>query len=157
MEELENDPENPCFGCGPNNPKGLRLKFFRDGTRVVAETTLGKEYSAWPGQAHGGVAFAALECTCQWTFYTHVGQVGPTERFSMDFKSRILVGKPLRLVGRVKRETPRIVSVRAELIQGRTVRAFMEQDIRVVKDRKEFARLRPSVEITDVMAKNLPP
>ena len=155
MKELENDPENPCFGCGPNNPAGLRLRFFEDDGEVVAETTLGDQFSSWPGQAHGGVVFGALECTCQWTFYSVKHRSGPTMKFAVGFPSRIKVGEPLKLVGRVVKQTTKVVSVRAELLQAGVLRAFMEQDIRVVRDLAEFKKLRPSVKIDAVMKKNL--
>jgi hypothetical protein len=35
MIELENDPDNPCFGCGPSNPVGLHLHFFKKGNEDV--------------------------------------------------------------------------------------------------------------------------
>src|SRR5208283_4867909 len=98
----------------------------------------------------------ALECTCQWTFYAAKGQVGPTERFVIDFPSRVLVGEPSKLVGTVTIEHPQIVSVRAELIQAGLVRANMEQDIRVVYSREEFMKLRPAVKLDSVMERNLP-
>ena len=31
---LENDPRNPCVGCGPLNPRGLQLKFEKVGEEV---------------------------------------------------------------------------------------------------------------------------
>jgi len=156
VAEFENDPENSCFGCGPNNPVGLRLKFFKtEDDKIFAEKIFDTGYSAWSGQVHGGVIFAALECTCQWTFYTRKGIVGPTERFTINFPSRAFVGEPSKLVGRVTREDSQVVSVRADLIQAREVRATMDQDIRVVHSREEFMKLRPAVRIDSVMERNL--
>lgn len=154
--ELENDPDNPCFGCGPNNQAGLQLKFYKEGKGIKAEKAFDERYSAWPGQLHGGVAFAALECTCQWTFYTLVGHSGPTERFSMDFPSRVLLHEPVTILGRVVREQANdIVGVRAELIQSGVLRVWMDQDIRVVHSAEEFVRHRPAVKMDEVMKRNL--
>jgi acyl-coenzyme A thioesterase PaaI-like protein len=154
---MENDPDNPCFGCGPNNQYGLNLKFFRTGDKTVsAEKTFDKRFSAWPGQVHGGIVFAALECTCQWAFYSVKGQVGPTERFAINFPSRVLIDEPAKLIGSALKENDEIVCVRAELIQQEQVRAWMEQDIRIVYSREEFMRLRPAVNVDSIMARNLP-
>ena len=98
--------------------------------------------------------FAALECTCQWTFHTYKGQVGPTERFQIEFVSRVLTGEKTRLVGRVVSEKSDIVSVSAQIFQSEQMRAFMNQDIRVVKSIEEFRRLRPAVKFDSVMEKN---
>jgi acyl-coenzyme A thioesterase PaaI-like protein len=157
MIEVENDPDNPCFGCGPNNIHGLNLKFLKvDDNKIIAEKTFDERYSAWTGQVHGGIVFAALECTCQWTFYATKGRVGPTESFGISFPSRVLVGEPTKLIGTAMRETPETVSIKAELVQSGQVRAIMDQDIRVVHSREEFARLRPAVKLDPVMERNLP-
>jgi len=55
------------------------------------------------------------------------------------------------------RETPELVTVRAELLQGGVMRALMEQEIRVVKSKEEFRKLRPAAKITRVIEEMLPP
>ena len=104
--ELENDPDNPCFGCGPNNPVGLHLHFFKKGNEVFAEKTFGKGYDCWPGQLHGGIIFGILECTLQWTFYAETGHVGPTRKFTFDPSGQVFIGKPVKLVGRITKRGP---------------------------------------------------
>jgi hypothetical protein len=85
-----------------------------------------------------------------------MGHSGPTERFSVDFPSRVLLHEPATLVGRVVRERANdIVGIRAEPIQSGETRVWMEQDIRVVHPAEEFARLRPPVKIDEVMKRNL--
>jgi len=153
--ELENDPDNPCFGCGPNNPVGLHLHFFKKGNEVFAERTFGKGYDCWPGQLHGGIIFGILECTLQWTFYAETGHVGPTRKFTFDPSGQVFIGKPVKLVGRVTRTGPDSISLRAEVIQEGTVRASMDSEIAVVSSIEEFKRLRPTVEIDEVMSRNL--
>ena len=155
---MENDPDNPCFGCGPNNPIGLGLRFFEEGKLVFTQTVFADNHSARPGQVHAGVIFAALECTCSWTFYAFKRLATLTERYlAIDFVSKVAVRTPVRLEGRIMRETPEPVTVRAELLQGGVVRAFMEQEVRVVKSKEEFRKLRPAAEITRVLEEMLPP
>jgi hypothetical protein len=156
-EELENDPDNPCFGCGPKNPKGMKLLFFKnDDMSIFADVVFDTDYSSWPGQVYGGIVFGALECTCQWTFYNFKGQVGPTERFQIEFLSRVLTNEKSRLVGRIVKEDSDIVSVKAEIFQEEQLRAFMNQEMRIVRSREEFRKLRPAVKFDSVMEKNLP-
>ncbi len=55
-------PDLPCFGCGPANAEGLRLKSFRDGDRYVAR------FRPWPvhdngmGSLNGGIIATVLDC-----------------------------------------------------------------------------------------------
>lgn len=153
--ELENDPDNPCFGCGPNNPIGLQLKFFKQGDKVFAEKTFEKGYDCWPGQLHGGIIFGILECACQWTFYMATGHVGPTKRFSFDPVGQVFTGKPVRIEGRVTKIEPKSVFIRSEIIQSGEVQASIESEIAVVSSIDEFKRLRPTVMIDEVMSRNL--
>jgi len=155
VTELENDPENPCFGCGPNNPVGLRLRFFKRGKEVIAEKTFEKGYDCWPGQLHGGIIFGILECTLQWTFYSETGHVGPTRKFMFDPSGQVFIGKPMQVVGRVTGRSNDSIFLRAEVIQDGTVRASVDSEIAVVSSLAEFKRLRPTVEIDDVMKRNL--
>ena len=49
-------PRNFCFGCGADNPDGMRLKFKLDGDgkRFICRFKLSKRYVGPPGHAHGG-------------------------------------------------------------------------------------------------------
>jgi uncharacterized protein (TIGR00369 family) len=55
--------KNYCFGCGMNNPEGMRLKFKYDeaGGRFVCRFRLGKRYTGPPGHAHGGIIATILD------------------------------------------------------------------------------------------------
>lgn len=57
MTRLEINPENPCFGCGGANPRGMKLVFERDDARqrIVGRFRLGAEYQGGPGFIHGGI------------------------------------------------------------------------------------------------------
>jgi acyl-coenzyme A thioesterase PaaI-like protein len=60
-------PQNACFGCGPANEKGLRIKSVVEGDEVVARWTSEKHYEAFPGMLNGGICGALLDCHCNWT------------------------------------------------------------------------------------------
>jgi uncharacterized protein (TIGR00369 family) len=53
---------NHCFGCGLDNPSGLRLKFFVDPDRnVVCRVRLARRFAGPPGHAHGGIIATLLD------------------------------------------------------------------------------------------------
>lgn len=70
MARLENPEENPCFGCGPGNPRGLVLSMHREdheGREVVrTEHTPTEEEIGWPGFMHGGLHFLLLYEVSYW-------------------------------------------------------------------------------------------
>ena len=55
--------KNNCFGCGMNNPGGMRLKFKydEDRGRFVCHFRLSKRYTGPPGHAHGGIIATILD------------------------------------------------------------------------------------------------
>lgn len=50
-----------CFGCGKDNPIGLKLEFQTDGNNVKTEFTPGKQYQGWSGYLHGGITACILD------------------------------------------------------------------------------------------------
>jgi uncharacterized protein (TIGR00369 family) len=55
--------KNYCFGCGKNNPDGMRLKFAYDEKLggFVGRFRLAKRFSGPPGHAHGGIIATILD------------------------------------------------------------------------------------------------
>ncbi len=72
MVALENPPENGCFGCGPANERGLKLRFERvelpDGTAEL-RTFFRPEpnETGWPGLFHTGLHFTVLYEVSYWS------------------------------------------------------------------------------------------
>ncbi len=53
--------EGFCFGCGQNNPIGLKLRFTKDGDTIHTEYTPHKMFQGWPGLLHGGILACLLD------------------------------------------------------------------------------------------------
>jgi acyl-coenzyme A thioesterase PaaI-like protein len=54
---------NHCFGCGPANREGLRLKFFAAGIddRAICNVQIPLRYEGPPGHVHGGIIATLLD------------------------------------------------------------------------------------------------
>jgi acyl-coenzyme A thioesterase PaaI-like protein len=59
-------PRSICFGCGPANPGGLRVRSFRDGDALVATWQAAEVHQAFPGVVNGGIVGALLDCHANW-------------------------------------------------------------------------------------------
>jgi len=73
-------PNNACWGCGPANPDGLRIRSFLKNNEVVAEWKAEKKYEAFPGVLNGGVIGTLLDCHCNWTAAFHLMKRAGAER-----------------------------------------------------------------------------
>ena len=93
-------PDGICFGCGPRNEQGLRIKSFLEGDEVVAYWMPQAHHQAWPGILNGGIIGALLDChsnMAAWLALTQGGQ-DPGSTVTADFA----VNSPdqLRSIGR---------------------------------------------------------
>ena len=65
-------PGNACFGCGPSNEKGLKIKSFVTGAEVVAEFDPERHHEAFDGMLNGGIIGTLLDCHSNWTAAWHL-------------------------------------------------------------------------------------
>lgn len=68
-------PEGRCFGCGPANPEGLRIRSLpsaADPDVVVADWTPGPHHEAFEGVLNGGIIGTLLDCHSNWTATWHL-------------------------------------------------------------------------------------
>jgi acyl-coenzyme A thioesterase PaaI-like protein len=65
-------PNGACFGCGPRNEKGLRVKSHVRGDEVVATWRAEKLHEAYDGALSGGVIGTLMDCHSNWTAAYHL-------------------------------------------------------------------------------------
>jgi uncharacterized protein (TIGR00369 family) len=102
-------PANACFGCGPANPKGLRIRSFESGDEVVCEWRPEKHHEAFDGILSGGIIGTLLDCHSNWAATHHLmrrsGSGAPpctvTAEFSVKFLRPTPAAHPVTLHARV--------------------------------------------------------
>lgn len=72
-------PKNACFGCGPANKDGLRIKSYVEGDEVVCTWRPEPMHQAFPGVLNGGIIGALLDCHCNWAAAYHLMQAQELE------------------------------------------------------------------------------
>lgn len=68
-------PHNTCFGCGPANAQGLRIRSFPvegDGDPLGCTWRPSPHHEAFPGMLNGGITGALLDCHANWTAAHHL-------------------------------------------------------------------------------------
>ena len=69
--QLRYAPISRCFGCGPANEHGLRIRSFPEGDEVVCRFTPQPHHEAFDGFLNGGIIGALFDCHCNWTAIHH--------------------------------------------------------------------------------------
>lgn len=101
---------NTCFGCGPDNPDGLRIRIFRDpgnASRLVGTYQPRAAQTGFPQIVHGGLQFTALDCMAAWTvlILRQPGKMMPITRSAATrFLTPATLGTELALSSEVIRE-----------------------------------------------------
>ena len=124
-------PHNKCFGCGPANEKGLRIKSVVKGDVVVAEWTPEVHHEAFPGVLNGGIVGALLDCHSNWTAAWHLmtkqGATTPpctvTAEFHVKMKRPTPTNGPVLLRAKVVESADDRAVIDAELEAGGKVTA----------------------------------
>lgn len=65
-------PSNRCFGCGPANEKGLRIRSFVEGDELVCTWHPEPHHTAFEGMLNGGICGALLDCHSNWAAAFHL-------------------------------------------------------------------------------------
>lgn len=106
-------PGNACFGCGPSNPQGLRIRSFVERDEVVARWLPEPHHQAFPGVLNGGIIGALLDCHCNWAAAHHLMQRRKLDRppctvtadYAIQLKRPCPMDKPISLRAKVVEST----------------------------------------------------
>ena len=101
-----------CFGCGPLNEEGLRLKFEPGPDGSVAEYLVPERFQSWAGMAHGGIVALMLDEAVGWAAW-HAGHPGVTGRLQVSYRRPLKLGEHVRIAGRVEKVRRTLVYVTA--------------------------------------------
>lgn len=109
-ELVYDDPDNPCFGCGPHNPRGLQLRFTQVGPATVeCHFEADAAYCGADGVVHGGIQAVLLDEAMGMAIHA----VHPAEdHATADFRLRYRAPSPTR--------APLVVRATLERTEGRS-------------------------------------
>jgi acyl-coenzyme A thioesterase PaaI-like protein len=100
--------EGFCFGCGCNNPIGLKLKFTRDGDSLTTEFTPDKAHQGWPGLLHGGILGCLLDEAMSNIAYA-TGNTCLTASINIRLKQPVAVESPLVITAWITRRRKKLI------------------------------------------------
>jgi acyl-coenzyme A thioesterase PaaI-like protein len=119
---------NTCFGCGLENPLGLRIEVHRaSGSEhaLQARFTPADHMAGFPSITHGGVIYTALDCLSTWVatlLGPNRGAAWLLRSAHVTYHKPAAAGSPLTLIGRIKEQggpwEPVVVQTEARRADG---------------------------------------
>jgi acyl-coenzyme A thioesterase PaaI-like protein len=129
-----------CFGCGRENPHGLKMTFFsaEDGG-VWSEWTPARESEGFNGIAHGGIITTVLDEVMGWAVY-HQKIWAVTGKIAVNFRKPVVIGESTRAAARIVAENGRKLQVTADLRRFSDGQLLADAEAMFIKVPEERAR-----------------
>ena len=114
------EPEIPiatsdlCFGCGQQNPCGLKLKFRRDGKTATAGFVPSEYHQGWKQVIHGGILTSVMDEAMGYAaYYEHIPCVSGI--IEVRLRQPVRVGERLTVTAWVTKQARRLAFTVAQL------------------------------------------
>src|SRR3954454_19180552 len=150
--------DHACFGCGDDNPIGLRLRFAPDERGVKAAFIPSPNHQGFQDLVHGGIISAVLDEAMAWAT-ARAGVWAVTGEMRVRFRQPLKIGEPTSVVARVSGARGRFVTAAAELrrdCDSSPVATASATFVKVDADVEAAWRARylrdPGIEVTDECA-----
>lgn len=94
--------DKECFGCGPENPHGLQMRFESNGEKIRSKLIMEPKFRGWSNLIHGGILSTMLDETMGWTVICLTGRFMLTRGMKVDFRKPVRIGTALTVTGYIK-------------------------------------------------------
>jgi len=107
--------DHKCFGCGEQNPGGLKLKFVQEGDIFSTIFVPPEIYQGYPGILHGGITSTVFDDTMSQCIAA-LGKFGFTSRLEVRFRKKIPVLRPIKFEAWIVKQKGMIVDIESRAI-----------------------------------------
>ncbi|WP_448872098.1 PaaI family thioesterase [Desulfobulbus propionicus] len=102
------------FGCGEDNPVGLKMQFLTDNERIYSQVTVPLVMAGWDRTVHGGIISTIMDEIMGRAVIYLLQKIAVTKSLTVDFIKPLYVGRELNAVGSIQE----IQSERQALVTG---------------------------------------
>ena len=134
---LNLEKDDLCFGCGQENPYGLKLRVVKDGKKQVKAEMIAKErYRGWSKYLHGGILSLVFDELLGW-MSRYMGYDAMTARLGVRYRKPVPLGAKLTFSGVLERETKGILDIKTvAYLEDGSVAAEGEGRMMIIQARK---------------------
>ena len=93
---------NTCFGCGPANDHGMKMKFFGNDELIYSDITVPEHLLGWNGVVHGGILSTMLDEIMGWGAIYFLKKFILTKTMTVNYYKPVLIGETLHVEGRIR-------------------------------------------------------
>lgn len=113
-----------CFGCSPDNPFGLKMKFREEGEYVLSEWTPDKNFEGWMNVLHGGVQATLMDEIASWVVFVKANTAGVTRSMDIKYKKPVYISDgSITIRAKLEGINRSMADIRTELISDGKVKS----------------------------------
>jgi uncharacterized protein (TIGR00369 family) len=124
-----------CFGCGRENPIGLRLTFRWEGDTYLTRYVPEREHQGWAGRTHGGILALILDETLSRAALERHGLDWVTAELTTRLHKPAPILRPLIARGEIKMVRSRIIVCRGEVLDEETGQIIASGEAKLMRPR----------------------
>ncbi|MEA3462712.1 MAG: PaaI family thioesterase [Bacteroidota bacterium] len=112
-------PGYSCFACGPTNPSGLHMEFYKDNDEIVSKWDPIEHYQGFHDLLHGGIQATMMDEIASWVVFLMLDTAGVTYRLNTRFRKPVYISKGIITVrASLVQHQKRIAEIEARLYDG---------------------------------------
>ena len=112
-------PGYSCFACGPTNPSGLHMEFFKEGDELVGKWDPNDDYQGFHDILHGGVQATMMDEIASWVVFVMLNTAGMTYQLNTRFRKPVLISKgSITVRATLLRQRNKIAEIETRLYDG---------------------------------------
>jgi uncharacterized protein (TIGR00369 family) len=105
-----------CYGCSPDNPFGLRMKFCEEEEFLICEWEPESQHQGYHNVLHGGIQATLMDEIASWTVFVKADKGGVTSKVEIKYRKPVYINKGIiKLRARILEVNKRIARVYVEL------------------------------------------
>ena len=113
-QQIVSEEYRMCFGCGHDNPIGLKMSFQWDGKTARAEFTPTKYYQGWSGVVHGGIITCLLDEAMGYAALFE-GMNCVTAKMQVKLRRPASIDEPLIITSSTIKKTRKLIKTKATI------------------------------------------
>lgn len=108
-----------CFGCSPDNPIGLALRFVEEGDILTATWTPEQNFEGYNNLLHGGIQATLMDEIASWFVYVKMKTAGVTSKLEVRYKQPVYTNRgDITLRATLKSHRRNLVDIDVELLDN---------------------------------------
>lgn len=133
---IRNIRDQNGFGCGDDNPIGLKMQFLTDKERIYSQVTVPFAMAGWDKTVHGGIISTIMDEIMGRAVVYLLQKIAVTKSITVDFIKPLYVGRELNAVSSIQE----IQSERQVLVTGEI---YSDEGTLCAKASGQFATMSP--------------